>query len=70
MDVKTRYMQLAYPIEFLKKFRYEDGKELAEAYDKIMEQQYTFNGSDDQKWEVEDAGEGYIKFVSQSEMSW
>lgn len=45
MDVKTRYMQLAYPIEFLKKFRYEDGKELAEAYDKIMEQQYTFNGA-------------------------
>ena len=33
-------------------------------------QQYTFNGSDDQKWKVEDAGEGYVKFVSQSEMSW
>lgn len=45
MDVKTRYMQLAYPVEFLKKFRYEDGKELAQAYDKIMEQQYTFNGA-------------------------
>lgn len=45
MDVKTRYMQLAYPVEFLKKFRYEEGKELAEAYDKIMEQQYTFNGA-------------------------
>ena len=30
-------------------------------------QQYTFNGSDDQKWKVEDAGEGYVKFVSQSE---
>ncbi|MFR3257494.1 MAG: RICIN domain-containing protein [Lachnospiraceae bacterium] len=29
-------------------------------------QQYTFNGSDDQKWKVEDAGEGYVKFVSQS----
>ena len=29
-------------------------------------QQYTFNGSDDQKWKVEDAGEGYIKLVSQS----
>lgn len=45
MDVRTRYMQLAYPVEFLKKFRYEEGKELAEAYDKIMEQQYTFNGA-------------------------
>lgn len=45
MDVKTRYMQLAYPVEYLKKFRYEEGKELAEAYDKIMEQQYTFNGA-------------------------
>lgn len=45
MDVKTKYMQLAYPVEFLKKFRYNEGKELAEAYDKIMEQQYTFNGA-------------------------
>ena len=45
MDVKTRYMQLAYPVEFLKKFRYEEGKELAAAYDRIMELQYTFNGA-------------------------
>lgn len=45
MDVKTKYMQLAYPVEFLKEFRYDSGKELAEAYDKIMEQQYTFNGA-------------------------
>ncbi len=45
MDVKTRYMQLAYPVEYLKKFRYNEGKELAEAYDKIMLQQYTFNGA-------------------------
>lgn len=45
MDIKTRYMQLAYPIKFLKQFRYEEGKELAEAYDKIMKQQYTFNGA-------------------------
>ena len=29
-------------------------------------QKYTFNGSDDQKWKVENAGEGYIKLVSQS----
>lgn len=45
MDVKTRYMQLAYPVEYLKKFDYGKGKELAEAYDKIMQQQYTFNGA-------------------------
>ena len=45
MDVKTKYMQLAYPVEYLKKFRYAEGKELAEAYDKIMWQQYTFNGA-------------------------
>ncbi len=45
MDVKAQYMQLAYPVEYLKKFRYEDGKELAAAYDKIMEQQYEFCGA-------------------------
>lgn len=45
MDVKTKYMQLAYPVEFFKKWNYGKGKELAEAYDKIMKQQYTFNGA-------------------------
>lgn len=45
VDIKTRYMQLAYPVEYLKKFRYNDGKELAETYDKIMDRQYTFNGA-------------------------
>lgn len=45
MDVKTKYMQLAYPVESFKKWNYGKGKELAEAYDKIMEQQYTFNGA-------------------------
>lgn len=45
MDIRTRYMQLAYPVEYLKKFRYEQGLELAQAYDRIMEQQYTFNGA-------------------------
>ena len=29
-------------------------------------QQYLFNGSDDQKWKVENAGDGYIKLISQS----
>lgn len=45
MDVRTKYMQLAYPVEFFKKWNYGKGKELAEAYDKIMQQQYTFNGA-------------------------
>ena len=45
MDVKTKYMQLAYPVEFYKEWNYGKGKELAAAYDKIMEQQYTFNGA-------------------------
>lgn len=45
MDVKTRYMQLAYPVEFLKKFAYGKGTELAEDYDKIMQQQYQFMGA-------------------------
>lgn len=45
MDVKTRYMQLAYPVEFLKKFDYGKGRELAQAYDQIMTQQYEFCGA-------------------------
>lgn len=44
MDVKTRYMQLAYPVEFLK-IRLWKGKELAQAYDQIMTQQYEFCGA-------------------------
>ena len=45
--------------------KYIDTQEGDKTYSNI--QQYTFNGSDDQKWKVEDAGEGYVKFVSQSE---
>lgn len=45
MDVRTRYMQLAYPVEYLKKFAYGKGTELAEDYDKIMQQQYKFMGA-------------------------
>lgn len=45
MDVKTKHMQLAYPVEWFKKWNYGKGKELAAAYDKIMQQQYTFNGA-------------------------
>ena len=44
--------------------KYIDTQEGDKTYSNI--QQYTFNGSDDQKWKVEDAGEGYIKLVSQS----
>ena len=33
-------------------------------------QQYSFNGSDDQKWRVENAGEGYIKLISQAGSQW
>lgn len=45
LDVKTKYMQLAYPVEYLKKFNYGKGKELAEAYDRIMYEQYRFCGA-------------------------
>ncbi|MFR5424048.1 MAG: RICIN domain-containing protein, partial [Lachnospiraceae bacterium] len=41
--------------------KYIDTQEGDKNYSNI--QQYTFNGSDDQKWKVEDAGEGYVKFV-------
>ena len=44
--------------------KYIDTQEGDKTYSNI--QQYTFNGSDDQKWKVEDAGEGYIKLLSQS----
>lgn len=45
MDVKTKYMQLAYPVEFLKKFTYGQGLKLAGDYDRIMELQYRFSGA-------------------------
>lgn len=45
MDVKSKYMQLAYPVEYLKKFAYGQGRELAASYDKIMYAQYEFSGA-------------------------
>lgn len=45
MDVKSEYMQLAYPVEYLKKFAYGKGKELAANYDKVMQAQYEFAGA-------------------------
>lgn len=45
MDIKTKYMQIAYPVEYLKKFVYGAGKKMAEDYDKIMYRQYEFSGA-------------------------
>lgn len=45
LDVKTKYMQLAYPVKYLKQFAYGKGKELAEDYDRIMHLQYEFSGA-------------------------
>ena len=45
MDVKGKYIQLAYPVEQLKKLAYGKGKELAENYDKVMQVQYDFSGA-------------------------
>lgn len=45
MDVKGKYIQLAYPVEQLKKLTYGKGKELAENYDKVMQVQYDFSGA-------------------------
>lgn len=45
MDMKSKYMQLAYPVEYLKEFAYGKGKELAKDYDKVMFQQYEFMGA-------------------------
>lgn len=45
MDIKTKYMQLAYPVKYLKQFAYGKGKELAESYDKVMYEQYKFMGA-------------------------
>lgn len=45
MDVKSKYMQIAYPVSQLKKLAYGKGRELAENYDKIMQVQYDFSGA-------------------------
>lgn len=45
MDVKSKYMQIAYPVSQLKRLAYGKGKELAENYDKVMKAQYDFSGA-------------------------
>lgn len=45
MDIRTKYMQIAYPVEYLKKFVYGAGKKMAEDYDRIMYRQYEFSGA-------------------------
>lgn len=45
MDVKSKYMQIAYPVTQLKKLVYGKGRELAENYDKVMQAQYDFSGA-------------------------
>lgn len=45
MDVKGKYIQLVYPVEYLKQFAYDKGVELTENYDKIMYRQYEFMGA-------------------------
>ena len=45
MDARGKYMQIAYPVQYLKQFAYGKGTELLDNYDKIMFQQYTFMGA-------------------------
>lgn len=45
MDARGKYMQTAYPVEYLKQFAAGQGVELMENYDKIMYEQYKFMGA-------------------------
>lgn len=44
MDMKGKYIQVAYPVEFFKQFTYNRGVELIENYDKMLLSQYRFLG--------------------------
>lgn len=44
MDMKGKYIQVAYPVEFFKQFTYNRGIELIENYDKMLLRQYKFMG--------------------------
>lgn len=44
MDARGKYIQVAYPVEFFKKFTQEKGVELINAYDRLIEIQYDFMG--------------------------
>lgn len=45
MDARSKYIQTAYPVQYLKQFAYGKGVELMENYDKIMFEQYRFMGA-------------------------
>lgn len=44
MDAKGKYIQVAYPVEYFKKFTYGRGSELINNYDKMLLSHYTFIG--------------------------
>lgn len=44
MDARGKHIQVAYPIEWFKKYTYNKGVELITNYDKMMHLQYTLNG--------------------------
>lgn len=44
MDARGKYIQVAYPVEFLKKFTRDRGTELINAYDKLIGIQYQLMG--------------------------
>ncbi len=44
MDARGKYIQVAYPVEFLKKFASSKGVELIQAYDKLIKIQYDLMG--------------------------
>ena len=46
MDARGKYIQVAYPVEFLKKFTKDRGTELINAYDKLIGIQYQLMGLD------------------------
>lgn len=44
MDARGKYIQVAYPVEYFKKFTAGQGKDLIDAYDKLVGIQYDFMG--------------------------
>lgn len=44
MDARGKYIQVAYPVEYFKKFTYSKGIELINNYDKMLLSHYTFIG--------------------------
>ncbi len=44
MDARGEHIQVAYPVDYFKKFAFDHGKELIENYDKILHHHYTLLG--------------------------